>query len=72
MASKHIIEVTSVPCQCGTPGHVDLVVVCSCGLNERLNHGRRDAASSVILYHRISAIEEELGIKLSITWKSGT
>lgn len=68
----HLITVESVPGICETHGHRDLVVKCSCGLDQRMRHARREEVSQTILYHRLTALEAVVGMKINIEWKVGS
>lgn len=73
MIFEHNIEIKRVSSQCGTPGHQDLVVTCSCGkLDQRIMHGDREDAQKATLYHRLTALEEVVGMKIKIEWAAGT
>jgi len=68
----HTISVQSVPSSCGTPGHRDLQVKCSCGMDETIMHGDRKSAQDTILYHRLSSLEKVVGMKIAIEWLPGS
>jgi hypothetical protein len=53
---------------CGTPGHYDTVIECSCGWNHRISHGG-DAHDSITT-HRITALERVVGMKFNVAYKS--
>ena len=72
VTKNHMIAVESVPSACETSGHRDLIVTCSCGMIQRLNHGKRETASQTILYHRLTALEAVVGMKINIEWKAGS
>lgn len=66
--SIHNIAMDTVNGRCEIPGHKDLLVSCSCGFREQLNHGIREEAANVILHHRIKVLEEVAGIKFNIVY----
>lgn len=45
-----------------------LHVSCSCGFDLQRVGGKRDEAHAIILTHRVSVIEEVLGIKLNVRY----
>jgi hypothetical protein len=71
VVEEHLITVERVPSSCGTPGHTDLQITCSCGFERGISHGTRKGAADTILAHRLMAIEKLIGIKLSVDYKSG-
>ena len=70
--TDHQIDVTTEPSKCGTSGHRDHVVVCSCGFLHRTAHMDREGAQKAILYHRLHALEQVVGMNIKIEWAAGT
>lgn len=67
---RHHVEITRPKSKCGTPGHTDLLVTCSCGFEHLIAHGQREDAEKQILYHRICMLEKVLGMQVKIYWKT--
>lgn len=72
MTLVHNITVERVPSSCGTRGHTDIQVKCSCGkLDDRLHHGHMSDAGPPILVHRIWVLEQILGVRLKVDYSKG-
>lgn len=69
---NHQIDIRSIPSKCGTPGHKDLEVTCSCTYQKVIPHGDRNDAQTAILYHRLTALEEWAGMNIKIEWQPGS
>lgn len=65
---RHNLTVRYVEAACGTIGHRDVHIDCSCGFQTRLHHGTREDITQAVLYHRISAIETLVGIKVKVQY----
>jgi len=66
--TDHQIDVRRVPAKCGTYGHTDLEVVCSCSFLHHLSHGQLEDVSHIILEHRLSALEKVVGMNIRIEY----
>jgi hypothetical protein len=72
MTLVHTITVERVPSSCGTSGHTDIQIKCSCGkLDECLHHGHLSDSRAPILNHRIWVLEQIMGIRLKVDYKKG-
>lgn len=65
---RHQLTVSQVEASCGTIGHRDIHIDCSCGFQTHLHHGTREDIKQAVLYHRISAIEALVGIKFKVQY----
>lgn len=70
--TDHQIDVIPAEPKCQTPGHKDLKVVCSCGFLATVGHGDRQEAQRHILYHRLHALEQVVGMNIKIEWQPGS
>lgn len=68
---NHQIDIRSIEAKCGTPGHRDLEIICSCTFSHIVSHGNREEAHMAILYHRLTAMEEWVGMNIIIEWQPG-
>jgi len=67
---NHDIKVDlRVPCKCGTSGHYDALIKCSCGWERTLNHGYGNVQET-ILWHRVMVLEKVVGIKLDVKYEN--
>lgn len=70
MSDTHVITIDQyAESRCGTSGHYDTLIECSCGWSKRLSHG----SGKVDLYvdgHRIKVLEQVVGIKTTIQSKA--
>lgn len=59
------------PTCCDSYAHRDTIIECSCGWEQRLQHIHSTSPSvlEAILNHRVSIIEEDLGIKIDLTFR---
>lgn len=66
----HDIHVWGERSDCGTPGHSDAHMKCSCGWSYMVKHTRTssEVVQKHVLSHRISSIEKALGIRFSMTY----
>jgi len=67
---KHEVNARGDRSQCGSPGHSDTILTCSCGWEKRISHQHTTSSETqdAILYHRITSIEKELGIEFKISY----
>lgn len=67
---EHRVNVIEERSTHGFPGRSDTVLLCSCGWEARVLHAHASssAVETTLMYHRVVAIEEELGMKFELTF----
>ena len=67
MPERHKITIDNhAESRCGTAGHYDTLIECSCGWTNRLSHGSGDTG---IVGHRLKVLEAAAGISVAVKGK---